>query len=49
MAWKFDIKYVPGRSISGPDANSRRPADTKVTDDDEDQCDTYTGNKVGMQ
>ena len=47
MPWKFDIKYVPGRSIPGPDATSRRPGDTKVTHDDEEECDPYTGNKMG--
>ena len=44
MPWKFDIKYVPGHSIPGPDATSRRPGDTKVTYDDEEECDLYTGN-----
>ena len=47
MPWKFDIKYVPGRSIPGPDAASRRPGDATVYHEDEEELDPYTGTKMG--
>ena len=46
MPWQFNIKYVPGRSIPGPDAASRRPNE-KSEHDDEDELDPYTGIKMG--
>ena len=36
MPWKFEIRYVPCKSIPGPDAASRRPGDTIVHNKDED-------------
>ena len=47
MPWKFEIKYVPGKSIPGPDAASRRPGDTTVHHEDEEELDPYTGKKMG--
>ena len=46
MPWKFDIKYVPGRSIPGPDATSRKPIDNSEHED-ENEHDPYTGIKMG--
>ena len=35
MPWKFDIKYVPGRSVPGPDTTSRRPTDNSEHEDEQ--------------
>ena len=46
----MEVSYqvLPGCSITGPDTTSRRPGDTKVTQYDEEECDSYTGNKMGV-
>ena len=46
MPWRFTISHVPGRSIPGPDAASRKPNENAEYDD-ENELDPYTGMRMG--